>query len=495
MTQLRKRVFVILYIIFPTLIFSQHTQKTLSLNLEGVIRNVYSVNLNDNSDTDLLVFHHVTGTSQYSNQRYISIFPDFFKTMSQNPTQTIELNRQEILFDILQCQGKPLQLLFLREDGLYSRTFNGDSLNHKMTRFIQTPSLLPSYDRLALPRWPLIMDLEEDGQHEIFIPNINHLEIYKKLSGEDWYLYQRLWYNPSYRFSDNNPLTFSIEIPEIKLADMNGDGIKDIFVIKPRSLDVFLQDISLQASSFLLTPDFQFSFDFETGPLLPGTSLTPDHTSLHLHDLNGDNCVDLILPKSPKANFTHAISQLQIYINQDGQFSIKPDFIFTATNFHGEFAVEDFNNDSIPDIAMLHFDLGLWEAIQFLLTRKIKNCLHFYYMDENENYHLNEDHTLAFKNRLVLNTLTESTLTCMDIHGDFSGDGQNDLIISTAIDKLVISPGRIDGGFSTKNKMEIEIPVSSNYLLLDINSNHKSDIIFWYPYNRDMSLQISWITF
>jgi len=482
------------FVLLPAIVFGagfpEYQIETLSV--EGEIQQIYCEDLNADAAPDLLVLHSLTISPDTKTRRFISLFFQKNGKLTATPDQTIEADNGEIVFDLadLDHNGK-LELVFLKEDGCYIKTFGDSLFSDELYRLIQTRSLFLSYDKCRLARYPLCFDLNRDSLPEILIPQVHGIDIVSK-TDTGYTATNHLWMDHRFRLSEHTPLSLTILPPDLRFEDFNGDSRPDLLCIQNQQLNIFLNHFD-KPSEGLIPPDLHYSMESRSLTHSDLDQLSPSGSSLEACDLNNDGYSDLLLIQASRAQFPGRISQIQIYINRFGKLPILPDQILTTENFGGEHIIRDFNGDGLFDIVTLNFDIGIFQAAKFLLTKKIKNICKIYLIRPDHTYPENPDSRIVFHRRPTLTDLTGFGLHNQSFEGDFNGDSLSDFIGIVKKNHFVIFAGTGNGQFTQKPVHDISAATSEHFLISDINRDGCSDLILYFPDQPDKSGQIMWI--
>ncbi len=474
----------------PSQEFPRFSQKIL--HLDGEVLDVFQEDLNGDAASDILVLHNRSRFPEPHVDRLISIFLQNSGHFLDQPSQTLTADQGEILFDTGDIDGDTFpELVFLREDGIYARKYNGVHYSQTLHTVLKTPSVFLSHDPSKLRRYPFIRDLDSNTVPELLIFQPHQLHIYSQSPAGDYTLTRKLWVSPDFTLSTRADLTFSLHLPSLHLQDFNGDSIFDLLLISGDRLDVYLQHSSTTRNPYpsLTPPTLRYRMGFRL--LTPSVlePLAPPSITLNIRDLNHDGFVDLLLSKASRASFTTNISQVQVYLNKRGIFEHLPDQVLTTENFGGEYIVRDFNQDNLLDLALFTFKIGFAQAAKFLITKKASNTFEFYLMCQNGTYPTKPDGKVSFSRKVRIGDILGSRL-CHSFDGDFNGDGIQDLLIGTNTNELSIFPGHSQGLFSKKATHKIRAPISTHLCIEDLNRDGFSDILLWYPQNPARCQQV-----
>lgn len=229
----------------------------------------------------------------------------------------------------------------------------------------------------------------------------------------------------------------------IVVADLNGDGIPDIIASATDGLTVLLGSPKL---AFGDPVHYAAGYALE----MPGATST---LYAQIVDIDGDGNLDVI-SAGPNGIYIS-------YGRADGTFRSAP--AIEASEVIGYAAIADFNGDGIPDIAAtgdtsIRLSLGKGDGTFFPYTSLPKGSINFSTPLSATNAHI--------------------------YHGDFDGDGRQDLIAtgSSSIyqydDYLLLGHG--DGTFDPPRILDNTsniFPLYSKVLVADVNGDRRDDLI------------------
>ena len=232
----------------------------------------------------------------------------------------------------------------------------------------------------------------------------------------------------------------SFQFP-IAVSDLNGDGIPDIIAYAGNGFTVLL------SQSGPPNPTFGDPKHYVAGPAnLPGAF------TQQIIDINNDGHLDIV-----------TVGANGIYIsygNPDGSFNTAPAYEAAQVLGHATFA--DFNNDGIPDIAATGDT-----QIQISLGNG----------DVNGTFAAHQ----SVPNGGVSFTLPGSPAASSIFHGDFNGDGNQDLIALGFPSPTQGAPyvyfGNGDGSFRSPLQVPNPSPLLPGAVVADLNGDHRDDLL------------------
>ncbi len=427
---------------------------------------------------------------------------------------SIRLSRNDILFDLADLNGDGiLEILTLRRDGIYVNSLSSLAKNgFRIPQFrpllskerieerlpvkesenqiihswgetsclIQTSSTFSAPDPTHIRRFPLALDLDEDGQPEICASQSDRLLVYRLMDGA-YKQATSFWIRPVYLLTDSDPAEMTIRLPVYQLSDFNGDGKKDLLAIQQSRVDVFLlHDLPDQSSDALVPPDWTYDLSAQRMALSDLETLAPVSTHIEALDLNNDGLTDFLVTLAARAGFASSLSQLHIHLNRYGRISLLPDQILTTDNFLGEHLEQDFNGDSLIDLALFDFRLSYGMAARLILTRKVTHRYNFYLMQPDGSYPQKPDFQYAVSKKPHVSD-PESALFGACYAGDFNGDGLTDLITPLDQNRWQAVLGDSAMVLNKKGRFTLNVPLTRSLEIADLNGDEADDCIFLFP--------------
>ena len=194
----------------------------------------------------------------------------------------------------------------------------------------------------------------------------------------------------------NNPY-LGQTYPDIKIADMNGDGIPEIVTSESGNLSsayLAIFKTSFDSLGFLSIDD-RLEINF-------GTGVYSEPQDLAIGDVNGDGLLDVVLSEKGNVNDNFE-SHTCIFINssQNQLFSFEPPIIIDGDGYEGFIQLQDINGDGKLDI---------------VTSREAWNQLGVYLNTSNIN--------VSFANKIVI----PETIGIRPAFADLNGDGMIDMV-------------------------------------------------------------------
>ena len=476
------------------------TQKYLTV--KGKVNNILAEDVNADGFKDLLVIHSDFLFEHNRFQRLLSIFLQSKDGFTSFPSQIIEAHPEDILIDFAPSfpgSGEP-RLLILRSDGVFTRSFTNGLLDNSATLLVSTTSLFWAPDPASLHYWNFFREEPEGSTTRLLIPQPKRFDVYTPNDNASFQFTCSYAVhmdvnigNTTTETSHNRFITTSIFVNEIVTDDFNGDGLDDMAITWEDRIDIYYtQPLSNEKNNprRAIQPDTRIHFGMTTLHERESTDNTSLRILSRVLDINNDGLADIIISKTDKGDILNSLGQVQIFLNRKGSFNNLPDHVFTIENFSGDVILMDFNNDSLVDIGLLTSKFSIFNMAKLLLFRKLRCDLSIYLMRDNFSFSKKAEVTKNFSYTIDLKEVL-TTAPFYTLLGDYNCDSLRDLLVETGIDKISIYWGQSNQLFSAEDEERINANISPFFLVKTLNEDTKSDLIFWYPLEKDFEGSIN----
>ena len=451
------------------------------------IQQVFPVDMDGDSNLDLIVLHRDTDVLQVQPNRYVSVFLQRNNGYASEADARYRADIGDIILDWgdLDKDGL-LELLFVRPGGIVTWHPETPDTVHEILSCV---SLFSGADPERLIHWSFFRDVTGDHAGEIVMNNQYGFDIYAKDSTNRFQPISHLETFMKHELITGNSLVLQTRLPRLCVCDMNNDAVRDMVFLSGDRMDLFHTGSSIGIpADTSVRPDLRKRFAMDEIHMSMLESLAPVDVSLKAEDLDGDGFGDVILSRASRASFTSTMSQLQIYYSSGGAFGTLPDQVLMAENFYGDHYIADFNHDGRKDIALLQFPLGLVRAAKFLLTRRVKYGFDIYYQNAEGKYGDRPDHEFRFIRHSKLRNVLRPELASFI---DWNGDNRLDILVNVDHLHILVFLQSAGGGFLKKPDRKLRVPVSSWHWTGDLNRDHQADLILWYPRQGQIRCLIS----
>lgn len=471
------------------------------LELPGEIQEKLLFDLNQDGLKDLIILH--TGGKE-EEQRFLSTFlQEKRKGFSGRPFQTWELKSGSYVFDLGDITPDPgAEIVILDSSG--ALFYHQDSRGQfgEITRLFESPNILLSSGKSGLRSLKFLWDLNDDGKAEILIPTLAGYQIYHQESDGTFHSSQLIKLDVPItgdfgaekgfgRKVDINRLlrirqyltgiTVSYHIPSLFIEDFNGDDRKDLIGLGNNELSIFLQRPD---GSFPERPDRKIRRSLLTEK---EKKLAFAGESMAFADLNGDKIMDLIVSKYGAKGDRGSINRYIYFGHKDLHFNEYPDQIIFSENIEPQFGIVDLNGDGRLDLIIPFFKARITQALKVIVQNKIKILLSFYLLGKDDRYPSRRSSFKVIDYHIKvfdINLFGKEFRPLISARGDFNGDGYPELASDNGRDEILIFRGSKKGKFGRPPDQIIKARSTFSYDIDDLNGDGRSDIILYYPVNK-----------
>ncbi|MFO7557642.1 MAG: hypothetical protein R6X10_02340 [Desulfobacterales bacterium] len=412
------------------------------LTVEGNEIDYVIEDLNGDGVNDLLFLHMVKNNGSESR-----IFSVFYQTETGFPPiadQRFEVDKNAVVYCVSDIAGNPgKEILFFTKKGLFYYFNESGKFNPQPKMLMETDSMFKIPDGSFLEYYNFAADLNEDGMDEIIVPDFHHVVIHHPDAAGAYTKKSILRVDLLSRIISAKEagkyIVASYIIPNIIIADYNGDIKKDLIFVLENSLLIYFQNsdgtFSDDASAHVeleesLTKTYALRIRDRN---IQQRDRYKNKTGIKtIQDLNHDGIMDVITEtySDAKSAFTPT-KTLKIYFgrmagedpSKGPVFNSKPDNTIVTTGFPGRGAILDVNNDHKMDLLIPSIELGFFKIIRILLSGKAEVDLHVYKATNKGDYNPEPDQVIGFTLHI---DRKGRKLPVGKFEGDFNGDGKTD---------------------------------------------------------------------
>ncbi|MBQ4811573.1 VCBS repeat-containing protein [Pseudoalteromonas luteoviolacea] len=364
-----------------------------------------------------------------------------------------------------------IQAFIIDEKGVYLAT------NKSSTRIIKSESLLTRLQIDDFKKIDFVLDVNNDGLSDIYLPGFTHSELYIQQPDGLFNKHQFKYSLPlrADNYSDRMEVSTNFySLPTIH--DFDKDGKLDL-VFRTR-----------ENVSVLYANENGFKSHVEHIHLPTSFGKTDNNairTTHELLDINQDGNLDLITRTRP---ITEGISALEakieydLYLGQPKGFNsgaIKLPHTIGAGGMRIEY---DFDGDGLLDLQTLSVDIGLTTIAAMALGGGKAD------VDVEMHFFKQHPHTLFAKKpstekEVELEIDMKRSMRGIPFYtGDLNGDNKHDIVFKSGDKTLNIYYGTSDNLLKKeRRKINKKLPENANdIVLVDIDGNGKEDFIFKY---------------
>jgi hypothetical protein len=392
--------------------------------------------------------------------------------------------------------GGGVEAGFLAEDGVWIQPWDGAppvKIIHAAT-FFRSPS--PRF----MPVWQWAIDYDGDGRHDLVVPLADGYRVYFQTAPGVFGRVATLEADlpegaarvlaPS-AYADNPEAVAahfmaSVDLPKLDSADINGDGLRDLVLIRKDTVTYFLQQ---EKGTFPSRRPFRVSYRVPT-LAAEAKKDTVNFATIRFTDLNQDGLADLVVSKVEGQLGLWDSIKTSVYLHLGtgrGNFVADKRIVIDGVSIEPEFI--DMNQDGKLDVftSRLRTDL-IRQAVSALVLGDIAISYEVFQFDPKEGGLLADPvfEKVIFVARKDLEKTGAGAVPLVFIRGDLSSDGRPDLmVLDPKAKELQIHPGRLQEtgsgpriGFDGTAHWRVPVERHPDGVhVLDVNSDGLNDIV------------------
>lgn len=463
------------------------------LRLPGTELGLDIADLNGDGARDLAVAH-MTATSGL--QRSISVFehgPAASPRFSGSPAWVVSVPADACAFlagDFDPGPGGELLVLCPTRVALLRRT--GEVVDvARMEGFYDYP------EDGGLPVWDLAHDLDGDGTLEVLVPTKDGYELYARVGGVGPLARKCvLAVPPETRFGPafesvllNRFLTATSRMRRLVVADVNGDGRKDLVAYRDKGLARFLQRAD---GTFPQRPDSEEPLDVVKQSESPGQEAKDGseafaNVRLGLTDVDGDGRADLVASRTlgEIGLFESLRTQQLVFRGREGGFrEDQPDVLLNIKGVSADPILIDWNGDGRRDLVVSSYRMDLFSNVKRALVESLGITYMVYLRREGEPW-FGDEPDLSLEVDVPLEALEKrGGAQPVDLTADVDGDGTRDMLRRSPDGPLLVSFGaQTRGLFGGRRSgfdervLQVGVPRSEPPRPVDLDGDGKDELV------------------
>ena len=378
-------------------------------------------------------------------------------------------------------------LVLLMPDSVELRPWRNGRFDSFGGTWAKVESIFPKAGGELKAGLQMVADLEGDGIHEIIVPRVDGLQIFRVGPNGELTTHAVLRTRTFGRLLRLfRWKVAAYQLPVFRFKDIDGNGWKDVVAFNRGVLQLFFLDPEARPEPRPpdLAQDMQPPVPFD-----PSAPRDPPLLLVNATDLNGDGVLDLVFSKTSATDsaFTTNTRTLIYYGKNEGgrgnlRFAARPNQVYASEGFAHPIMV-DINRDGRSDLVLVNVEIGFWNAIKAFVARTVTAEASFFLMKPEGRYGTIPDDLIGYSVKFSLGRFGHQPIS---VFGDVNGDGLPDLLLSENKETLGIHWGRSDGFWESENDSELTdfLPIHRRRVkVLDLNGDGRDDLIF--AYNRD----------
>ncbi len=450
------------------------------LGVDGDVLALAAADLDGDGKRDVVVTYR-KGVPPVA-KRFFGVFWNQSGKFSPRPDLVLPVDETICAFDLGDVDGRPgEELLTIGHEGVSARSFVGRAASAP-TPLTREPTLFDRGDKGSLPRLPLVHSLTPHGS-ELVVPLLGAIDIYRR-NGKSFVAAARLDIEVRNLIEDERnanaraaipAFNVTFAVPAVEIADSDGDGRPDIFVVDEDRVAVFRQR---EGGAFARAPDQKRNFDVRT-PSERQDSFSS--ATVHVADLDGDGVADLVVQKQVTHGVTSAATTNYVYLGRrGGGWGDKPDQVLRSEGLGGiGLELFDVTGDGRPDLIMPTVSMGVWQIIRVLTTKTLKVNLQVFSFGSDRRFADKPVTERELKFHIALSG--EGDLPAFDLRGDYNGDKRRDLAFGDSPDQIGFFIGEPGARIANDAVEHVALHASATLVPVDLDGKGKDDLLLHYP--------------
>ena len=456
------------------------------LAVAGDVFAVVPADLDGDGRKDLLAAF-TTGVPPYQ-KRFVAVFWNRSGVFAPRPDLVLPVGDDEICaFDVAAVgDGRRESLLYLTPHGVSALDFPGRAAA-PLRALVEQPTLFHQPIPGELPRMHLVHDLAGPGSHDLLVPALGSLWIWKRgPAGYAKAAQVEVDLDSGIRGGGRRParspefvppIGVTYGFPALHLADSDGDGLLDIFATQEDRVAIYRQGPGM---TFHPQPDFTRDFAIRTQE---EHREKQSNASVLVRDLDGDGTADLVVRKQVFEGIASATSSSYVYFGKKGGGYARDPAQVLKSEGVGPLEVQllDVTGDGHPDLLVPSISFGVMAFIRVLTTKSVKVVFQVFPFLPKERRFAEEplaERELKFR----LSLSGDADFQAVDFSGDYDGDKRLDLAFGTGEEELSIFLSR--GGsavLSDEATEKVDVRAMGVVEPVDLDGKGRSDLLLHFP--------------
>jgi hypothetical protein len=384
--------------------------------------------------------------------------------------------------DVLPAAGP--EILVLTPGGILALERRGAAFGGDWKPILKARTFFDAPQEDALHRYPLALDLSGDGKADLLAPQPDGWLVAIGGSFEKLFSLSLEGKNSMIRSAhevfQTNFVAQDCQMPALRRADFDGDGLPDLIGLSQKNLIVFL---GAGEKGFPAQPSYRVPL-----PFLETEAEAPEEDSfegkrLLADDVNGDGLADLVAVRTQGkiGLFSSIRTRLELFLGRRGAFYPDvPDRILTVPGVGTLPDLADLDGDGRKDLVVPSLRTDILSGVRAAMVREV--TLTYYVFACGKDGLWEKEPAFEEDAQLPVSDIEKGqTVPGAAFDGDFDRDGRRDRLAFSE-GALRIHPGIPGKGlrFAEEPRWEIRAEVSNDFRVEDFDGDGASDVLFFH---------------
>lgn len=480
---------LVLAVSAPALAADPSRFEVKKLMVLGDVVVVAAADLDGDGKLDLIA-GYTSGTGP-GTKRWLAIFWNRDGVFGTAPDLALSLDESHAFaFDLADVDGQPgNELLLVTAEGVLSMSFRG-RVAAPPVKLVEQPTAFTRPAPGAMPRLRFVQDVSGPGSRELLVPGASTLGIYRRQANGSYARAAELQLDVQSAWGAADQVRrldraragavpffrLSFSFPSLYVADVDGDGLKDIVATLEDRVAIYRQAAGF---TFAAEPTVRRDFAVRSPEELKEAGT---QASITVNDVDGDGVADLVVRKLVARGLASVTTTTYVFFGRKGVgYAETPDQVLRGEGATGtDVELFDVTGDGRPDLVVPSVNIGIFAIIKILLNRTLSiNFQVFPFLPAKRRF---ADKPAAERElSFTLNLSGAADIQAIDMFGDYNGDKRVDLAFGTGDDELSVFLGGQGTLFADSAASKIPVRAVGRIESVDLDDKGRSDILLYYP--------------
>jgi hypothetical protein len=287
---------------------------------------------------------------------------------------------------------------------------------------------------------------------------------------------ERLESPASVQFRPRSPTYLGQRLPNLDLADWDGDGHPDLIATIGDRVEVHLAHAGGELAA---EPDVVARL------LGPGDPRDETRRQIvQVADVNGDGKLDAVV-STLSGGISDAQHVVQVFLGTGGGFASRPSASLELRGAAAQVILSDLDGDGRDELTVASMTVGIPALLRLLVTRRATIGYATYEVGRDGG--LGKRPSLAWSRSIPINLRGTTDPPALTLTGDFDGDGVRDLVSSPRDGQLEVRRiVRGPGGLALGDVLDVlSVPAHAQVVAADLEHRGRSDLIVYDPRSHE----------